>query len=529
MRLLLKNAELFDGESDEGRKAHVLIDGERVEAVLTSRPEGYEGDELDLAGACLAPGFIDTHTHNDLYAVRPDNDRYMRSFVRQGITTMVGGNCGFSTLGIDPATPYGGDLYAFFKYNPNYAEVTSFEGWAKAIDDHSPVNMACLCGHGTMRTALRGLGDKPLTAEELDRMERDLDTQLAAGAAGLSFGLMYNPSMYGEAAELERLARVVARHGKVLTYHTRANSKVSMAYPELLGRPHNLRAMDEVLDIAKKTGVRSHISHMIYVGRKTWKTLDKTIDLVDNANNKLGLDISFDIYPFDCGVSTINVILPVWYQSLSMADRKKRSVRMRLAAEILATKQLLGFGYEDIQITWAGPDHQEYIGRRVSDISADAGEKPLDTYLRLIDEGGHDATVMMFTYMNEHIINKLSRHPAAHYMTDAWIVEDGVQNPAAFHTFPRLLRLSREGKAEKLGRMIRKMTGRAAERFGLADRGKVKPGYYADLVVFDRQKVSEGEGEAAPIGLPHVIINGEFAVQNGEFKNKNLGRGIAVK
>lgn len=525
MRLLIKNAQLFDGEDPKSRPASVMLEGDKIADVLAGPPEGYEGETLDIGGACLAPGFIDTHSHNDFYAVLPDADRYNRSFVRQGITTMVAGQCGFSMLGVDPDTPYASDLFAFFAKNPDFAAVTDFEGWRAAIDRFSPVNMACFCGHGTLRTAIRGLGDAPLTADEMDDLERRVDAQLAAGAAGVSFGLMYDPSMYGAPEELLRLAKLAQKHGKPVSYHTRAMSKVSMAYPQLLGRPHNLRALDEVVDIAEKTGVRTHISHLIFVGRQTWATAQTALDLIDGAARK-GLEFSFDIYPFDFGASTITVVLPAWYQSLSPQQRKKPAVRLRLNAEIFATKKLLGFEFDDICITWAGPAHPEYIGKRVSEIAREKNQKPLETYLQIVEEGGVESTVIMYAYTNEQIVNTLTRHPDVHYMTDAWIVDEGMQNPASYHSFPCFLRLSREGRAEELGRMICKMTGGAAARFGLAGRGLVKPGHYADLVVFDKETVREGEGEGPPAGLPHVLINGEFAVRDGVYLEKNLGRGI---
>ena len=146
----------------------------------------------------------------------------------------------------------------------------------------------------------------------------------------------------------------------------------------------------------------------------------------------------------------------------------------------------------------------------------------------MIDETGPETTVIMYRYMNDRIIDILSRHPRVSYMTDAWITDEGMQNPAAFGTFPKFLRLSREGKAETLGRMIRKMTGLAAERFGLKNRGRIAPGYYADLVLFDRNTVAESGGGTPPAGLSQVIINGEFAVRDGVYREKSLGRALAV-
>ncbi|MDR2742004.1 MAG: amidohydrolase family protein [Treponema sp.] len=528
MELLIKNAEIFDGLDENAKTGCVLVEGDRISAVLDREPAGYTGEVLDAAGLTLSPGFIDTHSHNDFYGVLPDAaQHYIKPFVEQGITTQAAGNCGFSTVGIEPNTPYGGDLFAFFAANPNYKEVSTFAGWAAAVDRYSPVNMACLCGHGTIRTSLRGLGPGALTETEADAMERLIERELEAGAAGLSYGLMYDPGMYGGPEELLRLARLVARHGKLITFHARALSRFSTSYPELFGRAHNLRALDEVLDIAEKSGAKTHISHVIFVGRSTWNTLDETVSLIDRANER-GLDLSFDIYPFDFGASTITVALPAWYRGLPPEKKRQMPVRLRLRAEIFATRKLLGFGFDDVQVSWAGSAHPEYTGKRISEIARKKGCGEFDAYIGVIDETGPETTVIMYSYMNDRIIDRLSRHPKTGYMTDAWITGEGMQNPAAFGTFPKFLRLSREGKAETLGRMIRKMTSQAAGRFGLKNRGRIAPGYYADLVFFDRNVVAESGGESPPAGLPHVIINGEFAVRNGVYQEKSLGRALPV-
>jgi N-acyl-D-amino-acid deacylase len=298
----------------------------------------------------------------------------------------------------------------------------------------------------------------------------------------------------------------------------------------MFGRPHNLRGTDEALERARRTQARTHISHIIYVGRSTWSTMGEQVKMIDDANSS-GLDISFDIYPFDFGASTINVALPNWYQGLSDAEKRKSWTQLKLWGIITATVKLLGFNFDDIQITWAGENHKDYIGKRVSEIAEASGLSWLKGYLKVIDDSDAAAEVIMYTYMNDHIIDVLSRHPKVTYMTDAWINGRGMENPASFHAFPKFLRLAREGKAESLGPMLRKMTGDAAARFGLKNRGCIKPGYYADLCLFDKNTISEDwvygtNGENPPIGLPHVMINGEWAVKDGVYLEKSLGKAL---
>jgi N-acyl-D-amino-acid deacylase len=523
MNLLIKNAEVFDGESEEARKACVLVrDGFIAEL---GSADGWQGEVLDAEGLTLAPGFIDTHSHNDFYGVLPDAEHYIRPFVEQGITTMVAGNCGFSTVGIEAETPYHKDLFAFFAPNPAYKRAASFAGWAAAVNTYSPVNMVCLCGHGTIRTSIRGLASGALDVDERRRMEQRVEEELEAGAAGVSFGLMYEPGMYAPYDELLALAKIAARRGKIITFHQRALSRFSTSYPQLFGRAHNLRALDEIIRVACDSGAKTQVSHLIFVGRGTWNTVDETLAIIDAANER-GLDIAFDIYPYDFGASTITVVLPAWYQALPKEQKNKPLTRLMLGVEIFATRKLLGFGFDDIRVTWA-EGCPSYTGRRIGDIARENGMSDLGAYLKVVDESKGSATVIMYSYQNDAIIDRLSRHPKVSYMTDAWIAGKGMENPASFGAFPKFLRLSREGGADSLGAMIRKMTGQAARRFGIADRGLVKAGYRADLVLFDRVRVAEKD-DAPPDGLRHVIINGEFAVRDGVYQGKTLGQALGL-
>lgn len=523
--MLIKNAEVFDGIHDEGFRAHVVIEGDKIADVLQGEAPAYSGEVVDAGGLALSSGFIDTHSHNDFYAVLPEAHKYVRPFVEQGITTQITGNCGFSIVGIDRDTKHGMDLFGFFKENPAYREMADLRGWQKAIDRYSPVNAACLCGHGTIRASLAGLGPAPLSPDNLAKMQRLAEAQLEAGALGVSFGLMYEPSMYGSREELLSLARLAAKYGRLVTYHQRALSRYSTSYSGLFGRPHNLRAMDEMLSIARETGAKTHISHIIFVGRSTWSTVDETVAMIDRANSG-GLDVSFDIYPWDFGASIITVVLPAWYRALPPGKKKSALTRLVLEIEMFATRKLLGFDFDDIQVAYPGPEHPEYTGKRISEIARESGIDNLSAYLKVNEDSGEKAEVIMYSYMNEHIIDLLSRHPRVSYMTDAWLTDRGMQNPASYGTFPKFLRLAREGKAESLGPMIRKMTGQAAERFGLKRRGKVAHGYFADLVVFDKDAVTEKPGDAKPEGIVHVLVNGGFALKDGEYTGAALGAGL---
>ena len=525
--LLIKNAEIFDGTRLESFTGCVLLKGDRIQDVLPQEPEGYEGDVLNAQGLVLAPGFIDSHSHNDFFANRPDAHRFFAPLARQGITTLVAGNCGHSAFCYSPDTPYEKDLSGLFPYNPEYKDSASFSDWARLVDKYSPLNVVALAGHGTVRTSVRGLGNHLLQEIELKEMDTLLEKSLEEGAAGISYGLMYDPDMYASQEELRRAARIAKKHDKPITFHMRACSAISTSYPSLFGRPHNLRAIDEAIAIARDTGAKTHLSHIIFVGKRSWKTLDETISLIDGANQE-GLDVTFDLYSYDYGASCINVILPSWYQGLPPAQKKKPFTKLKLYAEIFGAKKLLGLSFHDLEITYAGENHLEYIGRRVDELAKEKGKSGLAAYLDVIDETDASASIHMYQYLNPHIIDVLSRHPKVMFMTDAWIKDVGAQNMAVYGSFPRFFRLSREGQAAPLGEMITKMTSIPAARFGIQNRGRIQPGYFADLVLFDKATVAEPNTEGPPKGIKQVFVNGVSVVENGDYQPTLAGRALRI-
>jgi N-acyl-D-amino-acid deacylase len=270
-----------------------------------------------------------------------------------------------------------------------------------------------------------------------------------------------------------------------------------------------------MIALTRRTGVRMQYSHHIFVGKSTWRTVDKSLELIDQARAE-GLDFGYDIYSMTFGVSVITVILPSWYLSLPPEKRRSFATRMRLAMEIGVTKRALGFGFEDIQVAWAGSGHEELCGKRITEIAKQWKMSNLDAYLRIVELSGGKGRVNMYRYYNEDIIQKLMRHEPSLFMTDAWIEADGIQNAAAFSCFPRFLQLARETQAISMEATIRKMTGATADRFGIANRGYLKSGFAADITVFDPAAVSSsGDVCERPNGISDVFINGAHVVKSG--------------
>ena len=298
---LLKNALVYDGTGSEPFRADILVEDDRIARI----GEGLEGPAdrvVDLEGKSVASGFIDGHSHNDWFAIKKDPLPYFSSFIRQGITTFVTGNCGVSEIGFEAGNPYseklGGGIFSFENMTGIYGTAAEY---FRATDRRMPCNMAVLAGHCTARAAAGGIENRPLTPAEEKRMLEILEEALKQGAAGISLGLMYQPGLYADVDELKKVAALCVKYNKPLTVHPRAESKVSMAYPQLFGRSHLLRAVDELVEIAGGTNLKLQYSHAIFVGRTTLKDKDELMRIFERMRAD-GVDVMFDIYNECLGV-----------------------------------------------------------------------------------------------------------------------------------------------------------------------------------------------------------------------------------
>ena len=531
MKTLLKNALIYDGTGGEPFPGDILIEGDRIKCVGAAPAEPAER-VVDLGGLSVAPGFIDGHSHNDWFAIKRDPLPYFAPFIRQGITTFVSGNCGLSAIGFEPGCPHidrlGGGLFGFRDTTGRYGTAEEFFA---AVDGNMPCNLALLAGHCSARAAVGGSENRRLTAEEEAQMLAILEKALRQGAAGLSLGMMYEPGLYADTDELRKIAALCVKYNKPLTVHPRAESRVSMAYPQLFGRSHLLRAFDELVDISKGTPLKLQYSHAIFVGRSSFRDKDELLRLMDELRAG-GVDVMFDIYNECLGVSVITVILPGWYQGMSAAERKKPLNRLKLAALVRASSALLGFGFRDIVVAHIGPGYEKYEGKSVRQIAREEGLSDLNAYLMLCEASGFAGRVNMGPYSTPEIISEFERNEHCLYMTDAWVEDAGVQNPAIYDCYPKFLRDSLRGTGDTMPNTIRRMTGAIADRFMLPERGYLKPGFRADLTVFDENELRDAVPDREePFGIKMVFINGRPVLNDGvlaEDALRHTGRAIRV-
>jgi N-acyl-D-amino-acid deacylase len=473
---LIANARILDGSGDAIRSRSVRISGDRIAEVgnLRARP----GERVvDAGGLVLAPGFIDTHSHHDgrLFEMRD-----AVAAVSQGITTIVVGQDGGSR------TP----LSEFF---------------ARLEREPPAVNVASYSGHGSIREQVMGEDFKrPATAQEIERMRELLRADMQAGALGLSTGLEYDPGIYSAPQEVVELARVASSFGGRYISHIRSEDR------------NFWQAIDEIIAIGRDARLPVQVSHIKLAMRSLWGRADSLVRVLDRARAS-GVDITADIYPYTYWQSTLTVLFPE-------RDFENRSTAEFVLREISAPEGLLLARFD--------PD-TTYVGRTVAQIAVARGTDPPATLMALIRESlalekatGNSSESVIGTSMDERDIERLLKWPFTNVCSDGGLAG---RHPRGFGAFTRVLgEYTRERRILTLEDAVRKMTSLSARNLGLAERGRVAPGYYADLVLFDPAAVADAatpvQPQARSVGVRSVWVNGEIVYQDASPTGRRPGR-----
>jgi len=528
-RILLKDGFIVDGTGKEGFSGDLLIRGETIE-IITPGEIIFDGPTVDCGGKVVSPGFIDMHSHMDWVLPIQGHPELKVPFTAQGVTTFVAGNCGFGIAGFKKDSPFREMITSRTKgmYDLTWETMGPYFELLKTQGlSHNLVNLA---GHGTSRTSIRGYEPTPMNPTEMKELLYLLEESMDDGAFGVSLGLQYEPGIFATLDELKQVARLVKRKNKILTVHLKAYSSLSGTYPlELFGRPHNLLAIEDMLELARETGVRLQVSHLIFVGSRTWDTCEEALDLIDGAVAD-GLDVKFDTYAYHCGTSVINVFMPEWFLAEVPEAFESRTSLMRLRAETTLIEKLLGFGNRDIQVTnTRHPSLEKYNGMFLNDIAAERGMSPFENFVDIARKSEGRARVLNHRYSSLDNLKLMMSHPASLFMTDATPAPAGVQNPGAYGNFPRFFQYAREYGLLSLEECVHKMSGASAERFGLRNRGFLEKGAAADITVFDWNAVHDNNTRTVtdrkPTGIEHVFINGEQVMAEGRVEtNATAGK-----
>ncbi|MRR36920.1 hypothetical protein EG829_20110 [bacterium] len=323
-----------------------------------------------------------------------------------------------------------------------------------------------------------------------------------------------------------------------MTVHLKALSAFSPTYPVTTLMYHNHKALSEMLSIARKTGARLQISHFLFAGRKSFRTADKSINMVEEARRQ-GVDVMIDAFPYTCGNTTITVVLPHWFLRHGAEAYRSPWMRMRLRIELEAGFRLVGFRYDDFQVMEAAvPGLDGLNSMRITEVARLWGMSPFNAMLRLCEQSSGGTLVLFHAYSGEpgreEVIEKVLSHELCLFETDAVIKDRGYPNPAAMGTFPRVLGpLVRDRKLFTLEEAVHRSTTGSARRFNIRDRGEIAPGKAADIVVFDPSMISDTPPEGSrpagrPAGIRHVFINGKAAVSGGRME-PNLRAGTVLR
>jgi N-acyl-D-amino-acid deacylase len=512
--MVIRGAKIIDGSGTPGYVADVVVRNGRIYAITTDYT-GRADTVIDAQGLVASPGFIDIHTHSDF--TLPLNPR-AESKIRQGVTTEVLGNCGFS---VAPALPGRVDMLRdYLAASAPWLEFrqTTFADYLDAFPATS-VNTIMQVGHHTLRLMTMGHEDRAPHPQELAGMQALLDEALQAGALGLSSGLFTTPGGYAGAEELHHLGQTLHRHGAGYSTHIRDESN------------RVFDAVREAIEVGETCGIHVQIAHLKLSGTDNWGNADRLLEAVETARRR-GVQVDCDQYPYTTATNPLRNLLPTWVQAGGMDAMLERlgeaSTRARLQSDVEANG-LNNFGripsWDDVRIA-ISPHQPEYAGRTIGDIARSRACDPLDAACNyLIADRGH--TRILITCMSEDDVRTILRSPTMLVGSDGTslapygVTAQGKPHPRFYGTFARVLgRYVRGAGLLSLPQALYKMTGGSATALGLVERGLLREGYWADITLFDPEQIADLATFDAPhqyaTGISTVIVNGVVVIDHGE-------------
>ena len=477
----IRNARIIDGSGGPVRQADLAIKDHRIVEIGQVSPAEIE---LDAAGNCLAPGLIDTHAHDDgAFLKHPD----MTFKLSQGVTTVVNGNCGFSAIPMDNSAEgikaSGGILTGI------ESGFTDLEGYFKTVLARKPaINNMMLVGHNTVRSLVMGTHRRAPSNKELSTMAGHVEKAMEQGACGFSTGLIYRPGRYSETEEVIELARKAQPYGGLYTTHMRNEGDKL------------LEAIDEALTIGREANIHTHISHHKAAGKQNWGKVKSSLEKIDAALSA-GQRISLDVYPYTAGSGRM-----IEYFNLDNINRELAEV-IRLAS---------------------CPAFREYEGRMLKDIAAEKNLDVVQLVHDILTAPKGDRTICIQFIIDETDIETNLNWRDMMVGSDGIPDLKGMPHPRLFGTFPKILGYYvREKKLLSLTEAIRRMTSLAATTFGLHQRGLIKEGYRADLLLFNPDTISDAATYDDPkqlaIGIEAVFVNGKLAYRQNHYTQSGSG------
>jgi len=535
--LLIKDGEVVDGTGRPAFKADVLVTNQKITEV--GKIESSADNEIDAYGLTVSPGFINIHDHSDSTLLA---DGRAKSLIMQGVTTTVIGNCGYSLAPTDERTLdllVGNWLFPMAKVKISWR---SFSEFLSELEKRRLwINVAALVGHGTIRIAVLGMGDRKPSEGELRKMKRLTYDAMAEGSFGLSSGLAYPPGCYASTEEITQLCEEVAKFDGLYATHTR---KEAMGF---------LDGIREAIEICERTGVRLQISH-IETHYPSWGEQDEALDLVNFARIR-GLDVGCDVIPYLWSATSLYTLLPKWSYEGGPEEMVKRmenrEVRQKIKAEVqhggqeLATAAMAKDGLWNRIKILSCPRDKDKEGKTIEEIAYAQDKEPFETIFDLLALGSPFPSIMAQSHKEEDI-RKVVRFQHSIIESDLYAVSGNrtsaslTQHPRGFGTYPLVFRkyVRGETRAElpeepgekilSLEEAVRRITSLPAQRLRLPGRGIIREGMYADIVIFDKNQIEDKATYRNPYiypeGIEYVIVNGKIAVRRRRLVDSAPGK-----
>lgn len=499
--LVIGNGKIIDGTGNSWFYGDVAIKDGKITSI-GKFDQAQTNYYIDAKGLIVAPGFIDVHTHIEGSVLDVPT---AGNFVLDGVTSVVTGNCGGSAV----------DVKEFF------FQLDSVK---------TSINVATLIGHNSVRRSVMGESDRDPTTEEQHKMEQVVEQGMKDGAVGLSTGLIYVPGTYSKTPEVIGLAKAAARYKGVYASHIRSEGfEVT-------------QAIEEAINIGRQSGIPVEISHFKVTYKPNWGRSDQTLAQVERARQE-GIDVTIDQYPYIASSTTLSTVLPNWVLSGGLDSVRIRfsdpAMRVKIKKEMVAElqrKELKNYSYA--VVARYQPD-STYNGLNISEINKRKGRKPkaleeAETILELVASTGR--VQMVFFSMNENDLRKILQYPFNMFASDAGVNKfgAGMPHPRAYGTNSRVLgTYVRDLKLIRLEEAIRRMSSLPATKFNLRDRGLLREGMAADIVVFDEKIVGDratfDKPHAYAFGFKYVIINGVVTAQDGKHTGERKGQILKSK
>jgi len=529
MDVLIRGGQVIDGSGREPVKADLLIRGERIERIgrLPSEISDKVQTVIDATGLIVAPGFIDAHGHTSYeLLVEPSAE----SKVAQGITTEISGNCGFSPgpLLIEPLRRERDDWCSRYGVEVRWRKIGEFLDILES--QGIGYNYATMVGHGVIRADVIGYEARSPRGDELDRMGYLLEEALEQGAIGMSSGLFYPPGSYSEIDELSSLCRILQRFDGVYATHIRDEGD------------NLIESVQEAIETIRDSEVPLQISHHKATRKRNWGKVRRTLHMIEEANAQ-GLDVSCDQYPYTAGATSLKMLIPKWaheggderlLQRLGEPDALER-IRSYLE-DLYPTRD----EWHTVMVSEVVSEELKgFEGKRLDEVADELNTSPFDALIHLLRRDKVRTSMITFLMCEDDVI-EVMRFPMTMFGTDGSVkgfrgkLKVGKPHPRCFGTFPRILgRYVRQGGVMDLPEAIRRMTSLPARKFRLKGRGLIRPGYFADIVIFDPDRIIDRgtyeNPQQKPEGIHHVLVNGTPVILNGVLTGALPGKVLRSK